>query len=136
MSVDRVKLQEEIVGLLEPIKGKRQLAVFPDTSAEFESKYLKSKEGAYLVGYAGGRKIQGSGGSRNRQFAIDLTILSRGLNGNDGALAALAATENALDGKRFSVGGVPFIVETVSDSFDGEINRVWQYTLRLTLTTL
>ena len=38
--------------------------MFPDSAAEFQSKYLKSKTGAWLLGYAGGRKLPGGEGAR------------------------------------------------------------------------
>lgn len=134
--VSRNQLLAEVEALLEPHKGKRQLAPFPDSAAEFQNRYLKSKHGAWLLGYAGGRKLRGGEGERRRQFAVDVTVLSRKLASADGLLDDVALVEEALDGARFDLGTVPYEVEVVSDRFIDETDAVWHHVLRITAITL
>ena len=135
-AVDRNALLAHVERLLEPHKGRRQLDVFPDSAAEFQAKYLKSQAGAWLLGYAGGRKLRGGEGARARSFAVDVTVLSRRLSGDGGALDDVATIEGAVDGQRFALGDVGYVVEATTDSFLGEEDQVWKYTVRLVCTTL
>jgi len=110
-----------------------QTEVFPDDPDEFIRKYLKSQQGALLLSYAGGRKIQRSGEyAKDRLFVVDLVVLARAQLGDAGALSHLRRLEAVLDGRRMVTGaGQAFDLETLDDTFLGEENKVWQYLLRL-----
>lgn len=134
--VDRQEVLARVRALLEPVKGGRQLAVFPDSAAEFQAKYLKSKVGALLVSYAGSRRVTTQEGATGRQMAVDVVVLSRKLSGDAGALATVADVEDATDEKRFALSGLGWEVEFLTDRFIGEEDEVYQYVCKLTCTPL
>ncbi|MEM1055184.1 MAG: Gp37 family protein [Bacteroidota bacterium] len=134
--VDRQLLLEQVQSLLKPIAGTRQLAVFPDSAAEFQRKYLKSKTGALLVSYAGSRRVSADEGTTGRQMAVDVLVLSRRLSGDAGALATVADIEEATDEKRFELSGFGWEVAFLRDRFITENDEVYTYSCSLTCTPL
>lgn len=135
MTVQRAAVLGAVVEALRPHAGDRQCEAFPDNAAEFQSRFLKSKAGAWLVSYAGGRPASENEGATARQFQFDVTVLSRRLSGDAGALADLDLIEETLAGVRLNLGrGLELAVG--ADRFEGEDNQVWQYALRLTASPL
>lgn len=132
----RTALLEAAAALLAPHAAARQVALFPDSPAEFRTRYLKSRSGAWLVGYAGSRRARGGEGAPMREAALDVTVLARRIAGDAGAVADLDLVERLLDGRRLVADGQPYALEYVSDVFVGEEDQVWIYQLRFRCPSL
>ncbi|MEO0558047.1 MAG: Gp37 family protein [Bacteroidota bacterium] len=129
--IDRNELLAKVQELLEPHKGGRQLASYPDSVAEFKAKYLKSKHGAWVVGYAGSQIALADEATRARLLAVDISVISRKLSSDTGALSDVELIDEELDGARFMLSGVAYEIEYQSDSFLDEVDSVWYYKVRL-----
>ena len=134
--IDRAQLLAEVQALLEPYKERRQLAPYPDSASEFVAKFLKSKAGAWVLGYAGSRRAAADEGTPARTLAVDIRVLSRKLSGDAGALADVELLDEVLDGARFTLSGIGYEIEYQNDSFLDEVDGVWYYTVRLIATPL
>jgi len=136
MSTSRHAVQEQVRLLLEPHKGARQLDIFPEDSSVYQEVHLRSKTGALLVSYAGGRRVRGDERTPGRSFALDVVVLARRREGDAGALATLSVIEDALDGARFALDGVSYQVVYEADRFVDHEESVWHYVVRVSCTTL
>lgn len=133
MAIQRQAVLEAVLERLGANDGLSDLQreVFPDSAEEFRKRYLKSRTGALLASYAGTRKERGGEARPNRTVAVDLSVLSAALSGDEGALARLDTITTLLDGVKLVAGGEGFLLSCRRDQFVQEVNGIWHYTLRL-----
>ena len=93
--------------------------------------FLQAEKGGIAVSYAGSQERDGDNG-RTQEAVVILLLYARY---EAAALGYLTAAEDALDGAKVSVGGVPYWVWWAADQMTGRTDGYYEYEVRLRIAT-